>query len=236
MQNIFSSYGVLRVFGKSVAAVLLMPVLSVAEPVTVLALGDSLTQGYGLVAQQGFVPQMQNWLEEQGQEVALINGGVSGDTTTGGLARIGWSLKPEVDGLIVALGGNDLLRGIDPDLSRRNLAGILDVAAASEIPVLLVGIHVPNNYGAEYKQLFESIYPDLAAQYDALLADNFLAGLYESPNDGLASVVQFLQSDGLHPNEAGVARIVTALGPKVEELISRSKQKRASNRTPAKKP
>ena len=119
MLNIFSPYGVLRGFSKSVAAVLLTPVLAIAEPVTILALGDSLTQGYGLVAQQGFVPQMQRWLEDQGQEVALINGGVSGDTTRGGLARIGWSLTPEVDGLIIALGGNDLLRGIDPDLSRR---------------------------------------------------------------------------------------------------------------------
>ena len=236
MLNIFSPYGVLRGFSKSVAAVLLTPVLAIAEPVTILALGDSLTQGYGLVAQQGFVPQMQRWLEDQGQEVALINGGVSGDTTRGGLARIGWSLTPEVDGLIIALGSNDLLRGIDPDLSRRNLAGILDVAGASAIPVLLVGIHVPNNYGAEYKQVFESIYPDLAAQYDTLLADNFLAGLYDNPNDGLASVVRFLQSDGLHPNAAGVTRIVDALGPMVEELISLSKQKRASSWTPAEKP
>jgi acyl-CoA thioesterase-1 len=188
------------------------------------------------VAQQGFIPQMQSWLEEQGQEVTLINGGVSGDTTTGGLARISWSLTPEVDGLIIALGGNDLLRGIDPGLSRRNLAGILEVATVSEIPVLLVGIHVPNNYGPEYKQLFEAIYPDLAERYDTLLADNFLAGLYDNPDDGPASVLRFLQADGLHPNSAGVTRIVHALGPRVEDLIARLKQKRASSQTPAKKP
>ena len=229
MQNIFSPYGVLRGFGKSLAAVLLMPVLAMAEPVTLLALGDSLTQGYGLVAKQGFVPQMQNWLEDHGQEVTLINGGVSGDTTTGGLARIGWSLTPEVDGLIIALGGNDLLRGIDPDLSRRNLAGILEVAAVSKIPVLLVGIHVPNNYGREYKQVFEAIYPELAEQFDALLVKNFMAGLYENPNDGLATVLRFLQADGLHPNAAGVTRIVDALGPQVVSLIARIKKQRASS-------
>ena len=229
MQNIFSPYGVLRGFGKSLAAVLLMPVLAMAEPVTLLALGDSLTQGYGLVAKQGFVPQMQNWLEDHGQEVTLINGGVSGDTTTGGLARIDWSLTPEVDGLIVALGGNDLLRGIDPDLSRRNLAGILEVAAVSKIPVLLVGIHVPNNYGREYKLVFEAIYPELAEQFDALLVKNFMAGLYENPNDGLATVLRFLQADGLHPNAAGVTRIVDALGPQVVSLIARIKKQRASS-------
>ena len=229
MQNIFSPYGVLRGFGKSLAAVLFMPVLAMAEPVTLLALGDSLTQGYGLVAKQGFVPQMQNWLEDHGQEVTLINGGVSGDTTTGGLARIGWSLTPEVDGLINALGGNDLLRGIDPDLSRRNLAGILEVAAVSKIPVLLVGIHVPNNYGREYKQVFEAIYSELAEQFDALLVENFMAGLYENPNDGLATVLRFLQADGLHPNAAGVTLIVDALGPQVVSLIARIKKQRASS-------
>ena len=229
MQNIFSPYGVLRGFGKSLAAVLLMPVLAMAEPVTLLALGDSLTQGYGLVAKQGFVPQMQNWLEDHGQEVTLINGGVSGDTTTGGLARIGWSLTPEVDGLIITLGGNDLLRGIDPDLSRRNMAGILEVAAVSKIPVLLVGIHVPNNYGREYKLVFEAIYPELAEQFDALLVKNFMAGLYENPNDGLATVLRFLQADGLHPNAAGVTRIVDALGPQVVSLIARIKKQRASS-------
>ena len=104
-----------------------------AEPVTIAALGDSLTQGYGLPQEAGFVPQLQDWLRAEGADVVLINAGVSGDTTAGGAARVDWTLTPEVDAMIVALGGNDLLRGIDPGVSRENLDKILAVAEAKEV-------------------------------------------------------------------------------------------------------
>ena len=223
MRISFFSYGVFRGLSKSFAAVLFVPVLACADPVTILALGDSLTQGYGLPTKDGFVPQMQAWLRDQDEDVVLINAGVSGDTTTGGLARIEWSLTPETDGLIIALGGNDLLRGIDPGLSQRNLGSILTIANGAEVPVLLVGIRVPNNYGPVYKQTFEAIYPHLSAEHDTLLFPDFLAALSDLSRENLASALPFLQQDGLHPNAAGVALIVDRLGPHVQALITRIK-------------
>lgn len=219
----FLIYGALRLPGKAMAAFLWLgtPVVA-AEPVTVLALGDSLTQGYGLAEEDGFVPQLRRWLDARGVAAALINGGVSGDTTTGGAARVEWSLTPEVDAMIVALGGNDMLRGIDPAVSRANLDTILQVARAREVEVLLVGLDAPANYGAEYESDFEAIYPDLAATYDVLYAENFFAGLGDSARLGEsdpAALQRWFQPDGIHPNAEGVTRIVDALGPEVRALI-----------------
>lgn len=194
-----------------------------AEPVTIAALGDSLTQGYGLPVDQGLVPQLETWLREQGAEVAIVNAGVSGDTTAGGLARVGWTLTPDVDALIVALGGNDMLRGIDPAASRQNLAGILDVARMQGIEVLLVGLPAPGNYGPDYKTDFDSMYPELAAAYDAALFPDFFAGLRGAADaDAVGALAAFMQPDGIHPNADGVARIVTELGPAVMDLVERS--------------
>lgn len=187
------------------------------EPVTVLALGDSLTQGYGLPEGDGFVPEMREWLAGQGVEVRLINGGVSGDTTAGGAARVEWSLTPDVDAMIVILGGNDLLRGIDPAVSRENLERILEVAQARGVEVLLVGMEAPGNYGAAYKAEFDAIYRDLSKGYGTLLAPDFFAGLGEGTP---ADLQRFFQPDGIHPNAEGVARIVEALGPQVIALIA----------------
>jgi acyl-CoA thioesterase-1 len=213
----FLSYGVLRPLGKVVAAFLsvVSPVMA-DEPVTVLALGDSLTQGYGLPEQDGLVPQMQKWLEDQGVEARLINAGVSGDTTAGGAARVEWSLTPEVDAMIVALGGNDLLRGIDPAVSRGNLEAILQVAQAKGVEVLLVGLKAPGNYGADYKTSFDAIYPDLSEAYGAILAPDFFAGL---GGGDPAALQEWFQADGIHPNAKGVARIVDGLGPQVRALV-----------------
>jgi len=214
------TYGACRAMGKAIAAFLLLVSPAWAGPVTVLALGDSLTQGYGLVQDQGFVPQMQKWLDDQGIEARLVNGGVSGDTTAGGAARVEWSLTPEVEAMIVTLGGNDLLRGLDPGVSRGNIEKILKVAEAKEIEVLLVGIKAPGNYGAGYKADFDAIYPELSEAYGTLYAGNFFAGLGEgSPADLQA----YLQPDGIHPNADGVGRIVEALGPRVIELINATK-------------
>lgn len=191
-----------------------------AEPVTIAALGDSLTQGYGLAPDQGFVPQLEAWLRERGAEAELINAGVSGDTTAGGLSRIEWTLTPDVDALIVALGGNDLLRGIDPAVSRANLDGILDVASTRQLPVLLVGMDAPANYGAEYETAFDAMYPVLAEKYDAILYPDFLAAL-AAQEDRQAALTEFMQPDGIHPNAKGVSLIVEAIGPSVLELIER---------------
>ncbi len=188
-----------------------------AEPVVIAALGDSLTQGYGLVEQDGFVSQLERWLQENGAEVRLINAGVSGDTTAGGAARVEWTLTPDVDAMIVALGGNDLLRGLDPDLSRANLTAILSAAETSDVDVLLIGMQAPGNYGPDYKQAFDTIYPDLAEQFDVLYAESFFDGLASGGDPNAVS--QYMQPDGIHPNAQGVARIVEALGPSVLELV-----------------
>ena len=192
---------------------------ALADPLTLVALGDSLTAGYGLPQEDGFVPQLQAWLTAQRQDVVVVNAGVSGDTTAGGLARLDWSLTPEVDAMIVTLGGNDLLRGIDPAASRANLDAILQGAQARKLPVLLVAMSAPGNYGPEYKRDFDAIYPDLAAQYGALLAPGFFAPLLKEGADP-ASLAQYLQPDGLHPNRDGVARIVEGLGPQVLNLLA----------------
>jgi len=202
------------------AAFLLLSMPTTAQEVTVLALGDSLTQGYGLPEAQGFVPQLRAWLAAQGQDVAVINGGVSGDTTAGGAARADWSLTPEVDAMILTLGGNDLLRGIAPEVARANLAKILDVAQAREVEVLLVGLQAPANYGPEYKQAFDRIYPALAEQYGTLHFESFFNGL------GVIDPGQarpFFQPDGIHPNAEGVVRIVEGIGPAVIDLIEAAK-------------
>jgi acyl-CoA thioesterase I len=197
-----------------------------AEPVTILALGDSLTAGYGLEKpEDGLVPQLQAWLVANGADVVVQNAGVSGDTSAGGLARLDWALGPEVDALIVTLGGNDMLRGLDPAGTRASLEGILRKAQEKGLPVLLVGMQAPGNFGPDYKSTFDAMYPELAGQYDALLAGSFFDGLVAagaSANDP-ASFAPFMQADGIHPNPEGVTRIVEGLGPKVLELLGRVK-------------
>ncbi|MCH2078362.1 MAG: arylesterase [Rhodobacteraceae bacterium] len=189
-----------------------------AEPVTIAALGDSLTQGFGLPEAQGFVPQMEAWLIEAGAEVELINAGVSGDTTQGGLSRVGWTLTPDVDAMIVTLGGNDLLRGIDPALSRANIEGILQAASEAQVAVLLVGMQAPGNYGPEYKDAFDGLYPELAERYGAVFYDSFFA-VFADQGDVPAQLGEFIQPDGIHPSAKGVEAIVGHMGPSVLELI-----------------
>ncbi|MFZ7091153.1 arylesterase [Primorskyibacter sp. 2E233] len=215
------TYGLTGARNKACAAILVAIGLPVqAAEVDILALGDSLTQGYGLIEQEGFVPQLRAWLAAHGHDVRIVNGGVSGDTTAGGLSRVEWSLTPEIDAMIVTLGGNDLLRGVAPEVARSNLDGILKVAAAKDLEVLLIGMQAPGNYGQEYKVAFDAIYPELAEEYGTLYLPSFFQGLMTdgaSPSD----VAEFMQPDGIHPNGKGVARIVEAIGPKIEELIAR---------------
>ena len=214
------TYGPLWRISKAVVLISGLATPVHAFDVHILALGDSLTQGYGLIEQEGFVPQLRTWLADQGHDVRVVNAGVSGDTTAGGLSRVEWSLTPEIDAMIVALGGNDLLRGIAPEVARSNLQGILEIAEDRDIEVLLIGMEAPGNYGPDYKAEFDAIYPDLAEAYETLYLDSFFAGLMEDgtlPDD----IGAFMQDDGIHPNGQGVARIVEAIGPKVEELIDR---------------
>ena len=194
-----------------------------AEPLTIAALGDSLTQGYGLAVDDGFVPQLQRWLKEQDADVRLVNAGVSGDTTAGGLSRIAWTLTPDVDALIVALGGNDLLRGIDPSVSRSNLEGILREARGQGLPVLLIGMDAPSNYGADFEAAFEAMYPELAKEHGALYHPDFLGGL-AALKDRAMVLQRYMQRDGLHPNKDGVSLIVDNIGPSVLGLIEAAKR------------
>lgn len=188
-----------------------------------VALGDSLTAGYGLADQaDGLVPQLEGWLRARGADVVVQNAGVSGDTTAGGLSRVAWALGPDADALIVTLGGNDMLRGVDPAASKASLDGILKEAQARGLPVLLVGMKAGANYGPDYKTAFDGMYGELAATYGTLLAEDFFAGLMAAgadPSDP-ASLAAFMQADGIHPNPEGVRLIVEGLGPKVEELLA----------------
>lgn len=187
-----------------------------------VALGDSLTAGYGLPEGEGFVPQLQAWLDDRGADIMLVNAGVSGDTTAGGLARLDWALSEDTDAMIVALGGNDLLRGVDPATSRANLDAILSrVEGARGLPVLLIGLDAPGNYGPAFQAAFNGMYADLSAQYDTLLEPDFLGPLV-ADTDLATARRRYLQPDGIHPNRDGVARIVEAFGPRVMELAERA--------------
>ncbi|MCE6950630.1 arylesterase [Cereibacter sphaeroides] len=218
-------YGAIRALRNVSLALMFSATAAAAEPgpaVTVLALGDSLTAGYGLPEGEGFVPQLEHWLESHGEEVEVVNAGVSGDTTAGGLARLNWSLTPEVDAMIVNLGGNDLLRGLDPAMSRANLQAILEEARARDMPVLLVGLEAPGNYGPDYKQAFDAIYPDLARQFQADLERSFFAPLTARLDEPDARQ-RYMQPDGIHPSAEGVALIVEAIGPRVKALVERAR-------------
>lgn len=208
-------YGHAMRLGKALAlcGFLATPVLG--EPVVIAALGDSLTQGYGLAQGDGLVPQLEVWLQKAGIEVQLRNAGVSGDTTQGGKSRIDWTLTDDVDGLIIALGGNDALRGIDPAVSRENLATIIQTAQARDVTVLLVAISAPTNFGTGYKAAFDGIFGDLAQEFEVSLTPEIFAALRDVSPQDLGAV---MQGDGIHPNVEGVRRIVAVLGPHVQEL------------------
>ena len=207
---------------KVMGLVLLTSTALHAEEITIAALGDSLTAGYGLPQAEGFVPQLQAWLDGAGIDATVINAGVSGDTTAGGLSRVGWTLAPEVDAMIITLGGNDYLRGIDPAVSKANLDGILAQGQAAGVEMLLVGLSVGANYGLDYKEAFEGMYAELAEKYDVPLYDDFAAGLRAAASMG-EGMSEFLQADGIHPNAEDVTLIVAAMGPSVAELVAQAK-------------
>ena len=185
------------------------------RPINIVAFGDSLTAGYGLPANEAFPVQLQRALAAKGLAVNVANAGVSGDTATGGLSRLDWSIPDGTDAVILELGANDALRGIDPDIARKALDTMLRRLKERKISVLLCGMVAPPNLGVEYGRAFNSIYPDLATEYGAILYPFFLTGVAADP--------KLNQRDGLHPTAAGVAVIVDRILPQVEQLIVRAK-------------
>jgi len=186
----------------------------------IVALGDSLTAGYGLPAKDGFVPQLQAALAAQGAKAEITDAGVSGDTASDGLARLDWSVPEGIDAVILELGANDMLRGIDPQVTRGALDAILARLTRRHIAVLLCGMRAAPNLGVDYGRAFERIYPELAAKYGAMLYPFFL--------DGVAADRALTQQDGLHPNAAGVAVIVRRILPTVQDLIASARAQKPS--------
>jgi acyl-CoA thioesterase I len=191
-----------------------------AAPVHIVALGDSLTAGYGLPERDGFVPRLQAALAAAGETVEIANAGVSGDTASDGLARLDWSVPQGTDAVIVELGANDMLRAIKPEVTRAALDTILRRLTERHIAVLLCGMRAAPNLGTTYVEAFERIYPELAAKYGVLFYPFFL--------DGVAADSRLTQPDGLHPNAAGVGVIVQRILPKVQELVALAHAQRPS--------
>jgi acyl-CoA thioesterase-1 len=208
----------MRSFKTLLSTVLLMIVALAgpahAAPVKILALGTSLTQGYGLPPGTEFTVQLQAALKKAGIDVVVTNAGVSADTSAGGLARLEWSLADHPDAVILELGSNDMLRGIAPSETEKNLRAILEKLKAAHVKVLLTGMHAQRNLGAEYVEQFDPIYPRLAKQYNVLFYPFFL--------DGVALNPKLNQADGMHPNPAGVKVIVARMLPYVKKLALES--------------
>ena len=185
-----------------------------AEEVRLMMLGDSITAGYGLARGQGLPARLEAALRERGRQVRVIDAGVSGDTTAGGRARLDWALADRPQAVIVALGGNDGLRGIEPRATNANLAAILDALKARGLPVLLAGMLAPPNLGAEYGREFAATFTRLSEERPDVLFYPFLL-------DGVAGNPEMNQPDRIHPNEAGVAELVRRMLPAVESLLGR---------------
>lgn len=191
------------------------PASAQPRPIEIVALGDSLTAGYGLAPADGFTPQLEAHLRTKGLNVQVRNGGVSGDTSAGGRARLNWVLSPATRAVIVELGANDMLRGISPKLTRQNLEAILIELQNRNLPVLLAGMMAAPNLGEAYSRHFNPIYRELAKKYNAIYYPFFL--------EGVAANRALNISDGIHPNRDGVAVIVKNISPAVEKLLAQIK-------------
>lgn len=204
-----------NLFFAALVWLLMLLVPARAEPVRIVALGDSLTAGFQLPANAAFPVKLEKALRAKGYDVEVANAGVSGDTAAGGLARLDWAVPDGTDAVVLELGANDMLRGIDPKRTREALSEIVRRLKARGIEVLIAGMLASPNLGPEYSAAFNSIYPDLAQRYGALLYPFFLEGVALDPALNLA--------DRLHPNARGVDRIVAGILPSVEALIARVK-------------
>lgn len=188
---------------------------ALAAPVKILALGTSLTQGYGLPPGTDFTVQLQAALKRDGVNVVVTNAGVSGDTSTGGLARLDWSLADRPDAAIIELGSNDMLRGLPPAQTEKNLRAILTRLKAAKVQVLLMGMKAQRNLGPDYVKQFDAIYPRLAKEYGVLYYPFILEGVALNP--------KLNQADGIHPNPEGVKVIVARVLPLVKKLAAQPK-------------
>ncbi len=184
-----------------------------ARPVKMVVLGDSLSAGFGLSGTAAFPARLQKALQSKGMEVDIINAGVSGDTTSGGRDRLDWSVPKGTEAVILELGANDALRGVDPKVTRSALTDILTRLKARGIAVLLCGMVAPPNYGSDYAARFNAIYPDLAASFGVPLYPFFL--------EGVAAEARFNQADGLHPTAEGIDVIVKNILPTVEAFLGK---------------
>jgi acyl-CoA thioesterase I len=201
----------------------LAPVVGVKaleRPVKIVVLGDSLTAGFGLPVNEAFPAKLTEALKAKGVGAAVVNAGVSGDTASGGLGRVDWSVPDGTDAVIVELGANDALRGLDPGVTKTALDKILRILADRHIAVLLAGMRAPRNMGPDYTRDFDGIYPALASTHSVVFYPFFL--------EGVATDAKLNQADGLHPNAAGVDAIVARILPQVEELIARARTARGS--------
>ncbi|MBT3658761.1 MAG: arylesterase [Rhodospirillaceae bacterium] len=183
-----------------------------ADPPVILALGDSLTAGYGLAQPDSFTVQLEAALAKAGTVAKIKNAGVSGDTSAGGRARLAWALAEKPDAVMIELGANDGLRGLNPKRTEANLDAIIAMAKAQGLPVLLTGMRAPPNLGVEYCEEFNSLFARLARKHEVLFYPFFL--------EGVAALPTLNQADGIHPNGQGVAEIVRRLAPIVEKLIT----------------
>ena len=195
----------------TVAELMVKPSFAAQRPV-LMVLGDSLVAGHGLPQGEAFPEILGQMLRNDGVDVSIINAGVSGDTTAGGLARLDWSLADNPDAAIIVLGGNDLLRGLDPSASFANLDEIIKRLKARNIAVLLAGMQAPRNFGADYADEFDAIYHRLVDRHDVLFYPFFLDGVALQPMMNLA--------DGMHPNQAGISHIAIKILPQVKRLLS----------------
>jgi acyl-CoA thioesterase-1 len=208
---------VLAVFVATPVLAQTRPAAKVASgPVRILALGTSLTQGYGLPPGTEIPVQLQAALKAAGINATVINAGVSGDTSADGLSRLDWALAEKPDAAILELGSNDMLRGLPPEHTEKNLRGILAKLKAAKIPVLLCGMGAQRNLGPEYVKRFDGIYPKLAKEYGALF--------YPFMLEGVAMKRELNQADGIHPNPAGVKVIVNRMLPLVRQLVAQVKK------------
>ncbi|WP_417692076.1 arylesterase [Roseibium sp.] len=196
------------------AGLLLMTVSSWAEPLKLVVFGDSLTAGYQLAPEDAFPVQLEKALQAKGLDVSVTNASVSGDTTSGGLARLDWSVGEDVDAVIVELGANDMLRGLPPETTRKNLSEIVSRLKAKGVEVLVAGMLAQRNLGDGFAADFDGIFQDIATQNDAVYYPFFLEGVALDPALNLA--------DGMHPNGEGVSVIVDNMIPVIETLLSRA--------------
>jgi len=183
-----------------------------ADPYKIVGFGDSLMAGYGLDAGHSFPERLETALKSKGHDVVIANAGVSGDTTSGGLARLDWSVPDGTQMVILELGANDMLRGIEPEISRSNLDEMIGQLKKKNVTVVLAGMRAAPNLGPDYQAQFDAIFPDLAAKHDIALYPFFL--------DGVAGEPAYQLEDGMHPNAAGVQRMVDRALPLIEPIVA----------------